>query len=244
MILTRWDEVVSADTQVQNIQTLVEEYDRLVTATRPVWKEQLRYLITLGLFLKNRKGNAWLYLLVLWKLISGSFSQSRTNLLRKIERVGNGFFTIIALFKGLVAFRGQKTFVNMIQSFLSTENILPNFDAHHEGPTGIIDQTILMRRIIMGLFDGLFETRLPATVWFKYKELQSTAKKIDCQPNECAFCILRDEDNATLTNPYIANCGHTFCYACVMSRKELVVNLTCPICWAKIHRCIPNTQYG
>ncbi|EPX73798.1 ubiquitin-protein ligase E3 [Schizosaccharomyces octosporus yFS286] len=244
MFSTRWDAIVSADTQLQNIQALIDEYDKLVASTRPIWKERLRHLITLGLLLRNRKGNAWLYILIFFKVISSSLSQSRTICFRKLERAGNGFFTIIALIKGLVAFRGQNTFVNIFQSFISTENMLPNFDAHNEGPTGVIDQTILMRRIVMGLFDGLFETRLPATLWFKYKELQNTTKKIDCRPNECAFCILRDEDNATLTNPYSANCHHTFCYACVMSRKELIVDLTCPICQTKIHRCIPDTNYG
>ncbi|EPY51449.1 ubiquitin-protein ligase E3 [Schizosaccharomyces cryophilus OY26] len=244
MTSTRWETVVSADTQIQTIQALVEEYDKLVIATRPVWKEQLRYVISLGLFLKNRKGNAWLYLLMLWKVISASLSQSTNSLIRKIERAGNGLFTLIAVLKALLAFNGQNTYTNMFQSSLSTENILPDLDTHQEGSTGANDQTIIMRQIVMGLIDGLFETRLPATLWSKYKELRNTTKKISCQPNECAFCILRDETNSVLTNPYSANCGHTFCYACVMSRKELIVDLKCPICHAKIHRCTPSTHYG
>ncbi|ODV97718.1 hypothetical protein PACTADRAFT_223 [Pachysolen tannophilus NRRL Y-2460] len=88
-----------------------------------------------------------------------------------------------------------------------------------------------------------FSTRLINLVMGKNRNLKtdSATAEISAYGNtslkECAICLLQEGNNATIgnnndhsgltsgnhnliTNPYITNCGHCYCYICILSKLE------------------------
>ncbi|CAA16981.1 Ubiquitin-protein ligase E3 [Schizosaccharomyces pombe] len=243
---SRWSLMLEADIATQTTRSLTNELSFIVAGLRPSTKESVLHFLELIFINLKYQSKKWLYSLVICKSLIALLGRKRLSAnVRKIVRFLNVIICVIGLWKGLSAMSGKNTFINGLQSYLISETALPELGSFQELSTSSLGSFRMFQQIAVGFVDALFCTRIPASLWIKYKEYTTSAETT--VPQECGLCMMcvqRGDERVAITTPYTTDCGHTYCYACIMSRLKLVNNVSCPICKHRIRFALPDQTMG